>query len=171
MATLRVCCAIRSWALVAAMIVVAASEDKKLSTEECAELGFASSDLRCSTCTRLREFLPSGEHKGASDSSQLVSECQSCCQAGADEVFKKATLYVCRTQVRDNQDIEDFVKRKASSFKNLKIKYRDGARSLLVFQREGESLEDATERVNIAGWKSDEIRDFVGMKLDVSASS
>ena len=59
----------------------------------------------------------------------------------------------------------DFVKRKADAFPNLKVDMVDGARPYLQLLREGEDADSATEFVNVRGWKSDEIRDFIALKL------
>eukprot|EP00930_Biecheleria_cincta_P074304 TRINITY_DN61508_c0_g1_i1.p1 TRINITY_DN61508_c0_g1~~TRINITY_DN61508_c0_g1_i1.p1 ORF type:complete len:165 (-),score=45.17 TRINITY_DN61508_c0_g1_i1:5-499(-) len=163
MARLIVACLFCAWA------VQAAEKQAKAGTQECAEMGYGA-DLRCSTCSRLQEFLPSGEEKGAAESAKLVSECRRCCESVGEEVFKRGILYVCPSQVQGDQDIEDFVKRKADAFKSLDVKYRDGVRTTLMLLREGETEEDAKEAVNIRGWKSDEIRDFVAMKLGAKLS-
>eukprot|EP00931_Biecheleriopsis_adriatica_P102576 TRINITY_DN77524_c0_g1_i1.p1 TRINITY_DN77524_c0_g1~~TRINITY_DN77524_c0_g1_i1.p1 ORF type:complete len:175 (+),score=46.90 TRINITY_DN77524_c0_g1_i1:84-608(+) len=158
-------------ALLLAIFAVVQADDVKLDSKECAELGFTQ-DLRCTTCTRLQEFLPSGDQKGAEDSGKLLKECQSCCQSSGEEVFKRAELYVCPSQIKFDQDIEDFVKRKADAFKDLEVKRQDGVRTTLLLFREGEKVSEDSrsskgERVNIQGWKSDEIRDFLSMKLGV----
>mmetsp|Transcript_1567 Transcript_1567/g.3767 ORF Transcript_1567/g.3767 Transcript_1567/m.3767 type:complete len:162 (-) Transcript_1567:29-514(-) len=155
-----------SVALTLAWVAVEASaESDKLDAQACSRLGFASESLECKTCTRLRDAMPTGDQKGAADAEKLVANCFSCCQEAGNEGFARAVLYVCPSQVEVNQDVEDFVKRKADSFKNLKIKYVDGARTTLQLLREDETEEDSAEYVNIRGWKSDEIRDFLKLKV------
>merc|ERR1711865_438083 len=115
------------------------------------------------------EFLPStGEKKAAvADSEKLSGECMSCCKAEGTQVYAKAIFYTDPFSVEVDQDIEDFVKRKADAFPNLKVKLVDGVRTTLQLLREGEDEEDNadSEYVNIRGWKSDEIRDFIKLKL------
>mmetsp|Transcript_60936 Transcript_60936/g.114900 ORF Transcript_60936/g.114900 Transcript_60936/m.114900 type:complete len:177 (+) Transcript_60936:2-532(+) len=136
------------------------------STQACMELGFSEA-LECSTCDRLGEFLPSGDSQRAADAEKLVKECQGCCKAKGKEVFKQAVLYVCPSQVHVDQDLEDFVKRKADAFKQLKVKYTDGARTTLQLLREGETEESSNEYINARGWKSDDFREFLHLKLGV----
>eukprot|EP00414_Alexandrium_minutum_P005850 CAMPEP_0113822740 /NCGR_PEP_ID=MMETSP0328-20130328/2394_1 /TAXON_ID=39455 /ORGANISM="Alexandrium minutum" /LENGTH=181 /DNA_ID=CAMNT_0000790681 /DNA_START=135 /DNA_END=678 /DNA_ORIENTATION=- /assembly_acc=CAM_ASM_000350 len=142
----------------------AAAGKQKPGSEACAELGFGEA-LRCPTCARLREFLPAGSKPGAAEAEQLAKDCEACCSSDGAQVFAKAILYVCPSQVEVDQDIEDFVKRKASAFSGLTVKKLDGARTTLQLLREGETSEDSTEYVNIRGWKSDEIKDFVALAL------
>lgn len=148
--------------------VSAATEEGVLKpgSDECAEVGYSEA-LQCSMCNRLKEALPAGDKPGSKEAKQLVGECQACCNSEGDqnEVYPKGVMYVCPSQVELNQDVQDFVKRKAGAFKNLKVKYVDGARTTLLLLREDETEDDATTYVNIRGWKSDEIRDFVAMKL------
>merc|ERR1712194_239136 len=113
-----------------------------------------------------KELLPSGEEKGAAEAEELQSNCRSCCSEDKDQVpFARAILYVCPFQLQHNQDVEDFVKRKAGEFKNLQVRYADGARTTIQLLREGENEKDNEEYVNIKGWKSDEIYGFVKLKV------
>eukprot|EP00927_Polykrikos_kofoidii_P054183 TRINITY_DN48648_c0_g1_i1.p3 TRINITY_DN48648_c0_g1~~TRINITY_DN48648_c0_g1_i1.p3 ORF type:complete len:168 (-),score=39.70 TRINITY_DN48648_c0_g1_i1:177-680(-) len=133
-------------------------------SEACAELGFSEA-LKCPTCNRLREILPTGVERGADDAISLVTECESCCTKDVDnEFFAKAIFHVSQYSIESDQDIEDFVKRKAPAFKNLKIEKSFGSMHLQLI-REGETSKTATTVVNVRGWKSDEIRDFLDLKI------
>eukprot|EP00747_Dinoflagellata_sp_TGD_P166167 gnl/TRDRNA2_/TRDRNA2_188530_c0_seq1.p1 gnl/TRDRNA2_/TRDRNA2_188530_c0~~gnl/TRDRNA2_/TRDRNA2_188530_c0_seq1.p1 ORF type:complete len:203 (+),score=57.09 gnl/TRDRNA2_/TRDRNA2_188530_c0_seq1:54-611(+) len=148
-----------------------AGKDKKADAEatakkqaECSKLGFTE-ELMCSTCARLKEFLPSGDQKNGVEGDSLIAECQKCCRADEKDLFKSAILYVCPSQLELNQDVEDFVKKKADKIQNLEVRYMDGARLTIQLLREGETDKDSTEYVNVRGWKSDELKDFVNMKV------
>jgi hypothetical protein len=67
-----------------------------------------------------------------------------------------------------NQDLEDFIKRKAPEFKNLKIEDAEFFQTTLQLLREGETKKTARTYVNINGWKSDEIKAYVTLKLGVA---
>lgn len=140
---------------------------EQVDAKACAESGF-SEELQCKTCDRLRDALPRDGREGSDEAEPLVEQCRSCCQAGGDEVFAKALLYVCPSQMEDNQDVEDFVKKKAEQLEGLTVKVVPGARLTLQLLREGEDESDSTEYVNLRGWKTDEIRDFVAMKLGIA---
>eukprot|EP00929_Paragymnodinium_shiwhaense_P106680 TRINITY_DN7227_c0_g1_i1.p2 TRINITY_DN7227_c0_g1~~TRINITY_DN7227_c0_g1_i1.p2 ORF type:complete len:175 (+),score=55.96 TRINITY_DN7227_c0_g1_i1:90-614(+) len=157
------------WCLLSACLdlgglVLAASRKENQKTEQCSELGFGDT-LKCSTCARLREVLPSGEQSNAADAGKLLEECEGCCSKEGDEVFSKAKLVYAEHLLSTDQDLEDFVKRKAPSFKNLELEKADFAPTTLQLARDGETFDTAKTFVNIRGWKSDEIRDFLELKI------
>merc|ERR1719362_1970902 len=57
------------------------------------------------------------------------------------------------------------------SKKKLKVKMVHGARTTLLLLQKGEREDDSNEYINMRGWKSNEIRDFVAMKLGLSSDS
>ena len=135
-------------------------------SEACAERGFTG-ELTCSTCKRLQEFLPSdSEQQGASEAKELLLECSACCQEKGAH-FAKAFLYYSPYLLDVDQDLDDFVKRKAPGIEHLVMKPVDGNRPTLQFLREGESEKDSKEFVSIHKWKSDEINDFLKIRLKV----
>merc|ERR1719217_1332881 len=154
--------------LVGPLLCIQPSWAAARSVQECNDLGFSES-LLCTTCDRLRDFLPSGaatqKKAAAADSEKLISECNSCCKAESSQVYAKAIFYTDPFSVEVNQDIEDFVKRKADAFPNLKVKLVDGARTTIQLFREGEDEDNSNEYINAHGLKSDEIRDFISLKL------
>merc|ERR1719373_640326 len=150
--------------------VTVRADKKTVGSEACAELGFGEA-LRCSTCQRLSDFLPSGDQKGGKEAATLTKDCLKCCSDEGDEVFAKAIFHVSKGLVEADQDIEDFVKRKAPAFKNLKIEYSMWGVSSLQLLRKDETEESAKTFVNIGGWKSDEIKDFIKLKLGAKSSA
>merc|ERR1712062_175612 len=133
-------------------------------SEECFELGFTQ-ELQCSTCDRLRDFLPSDEQKGAKDAVQLLDECESCCKPEVEEIFERAVFYVCPGHTQADQHLKDFVEKRSKGIAALQIKGTYHACSVLQLIRQGESEMTATETMRVAGWKSEEIEDLVLMKL------
>mmetsp|Transcript_8778 Transcript_8778/g.15810 ORF Transcript_8778/g.15810 Transcript_8778/m.15810 type:complete len:169 (-) Transcript_8778:31-537(-) len=149
--------------------LVAGKEDAEQldnTVDLCESFGF-SKDLKCGMCKRLEEFL---SRSTSNDTQQILEECRTCCMPDK-ETFERAVMYVCSHRLAYDQDFHDFVTRKAQDIKQLKIKKMRGAKPLVQFLQEGETEETSKEFVNIQGWKSDEIRDFLLLKLGAGSSA
>jgi len=127
----------------------------------CAEQGFDSLRLSCNTCRQLGSRL---EATGNSNQG-LVAECLKCCrEPGAVERFSSARL-ICDANIQDrDQDLHDFIKRKAPLFPELEVEYSEAAEPALELEKDDGS--GRVLRAVVAGWKSDHLAQFLGVRLE-----
>lgn len=79
------------------------------------------------------------------------------------EKFAIAKL-ICDASVQEkDQDLHDFIKRKAPFFPELEVEYAEGAKPAIEFEME-ES--DRIVRADVSGWESDHIFHFLTDRLE-----
>jgi len=123
--------------------------------------------LSCETCRALgRRLEESG--KGPAP---VLGECLGCCKEPVPpERFSMARLVADASQQERDQDLHDFIKRKAPLFPALEVEYQEGAAPAL----ELENNVDGTSRIlraDVSGWKSDHLGQFLRERLESSADS
>mmetsp|Transcript_37627 Transcript_37627/g.86911 ORF Transcript_37627/g.86911 Transcript_37627/m.86911 type:complete len:162 (-) Transcript_37627:33-518(-) len=150
----------------AALLFLVVVANGSLGAELCAELGF-SETLDCSACDKLNDFLTSrSNQKVKNDVEVLIKECRGCCVYAEVEKYDKAVLQMSPGRTRYDQDLEDFVRRKAPAFTRLQIEETAGVTfTMLHFLREGQTVDTAAESINLHSWKTDELRDFLQTRL------
>eukprot|EP00928_Gymnodinium_smaydae_P011662 TRINITY_DN14278_c0_g1_i1.p1 TRINITY_DN14278_c0_g1~~TRINITY_DN14278_c0_g1_i1.p1 ORF type:complete len:200 (+),score=47.34 TRINITY_DN14278_c0_g1_i1:76-675(+) len=127
----------------------------------CAARGFDPAQLSCSTCglleTRLKE--------AGIDGSALLQECMGCCQpVVAIERFTSARLTAAASSQNHDQDLHDFIKRKAPFFPSLEVEYLDGHNAAIELEQEGQP--DRILRADVSGWTSDHLYQFLSERLE-----
>lgn len=127
----------------------------------CAEQGFDSLRLSCDTCRQLGSRL---EATGNSNKG-LVAECFKCCREPAVvERFSSARL-ICDANIQSrDQDLHDFIKRKAPLFPQLEVEYAETAEPAVELEKDDDS--GRVLRAVVAGWKSDHLAQFLGLRLE-----
>mmetsp|Transcript_52200 Transcript_52200/g.124432 ORF Transcript_52200/g.124432 Transcript_52200/m.124432 type:complete len:404 (-) Transcript_52200:636-1847(-) len=147
----------------------AASQHDDRNHTQCQEHGFDPERLKCSTCrqlqTRLDQVGALGQIVDAQGGNGLLAECNSCCrEAKPAEKFKAARLIADASSQDRDQDLHDFIKRKAPLFRNLEVEYSEGSNPAI----ELENPEDPQRvvRADVMGWKSDQLADFVALHLE-----
>eukprot|EP00930_Biecheleria_cincta_P048961 TRINITY_DN34202_c0_g1_i1.p1 TRINITY_DN34202_c0_g1~~TRINITY_DN34202_c0_g1_i1.p1 ORF type:complete len:187 (-),score=47.23 TRINITY_DN34202_c0_g1_i1:598-1137(-) len=132
----------------------------------CFAQGFDQARLGCKTCQTLQQRLEETGQKGGA----LVEECFSCCQPEAVlEIYPKARLIADASQQDRDQDLHDFIKRKAPRIPNLEVEYQEGSWPAVELEKDDGS--DEVLRADLTGWKSDQIVEFIGMRLQAVNSS
>lgn len=66
-------------------------------------------------------------------------------------------------QERD-QDLHDFIKRKAPKYSRLEVEYMESAEPAIEFEKDDEP--DRVVRAVVAGWKSDQLGQFLSLRLE-----
>lgn len=128
----------------------------------CAERGFDSSRLSCSICRKLADRL---EEQGNTGSEEVVEECLACCRKAAPvELFSSARLIADANIQERDQDLHDFIKRKAPLFPQLEVEYMEAAEPAVEFERDDQP--DRVVRAVVTGWKSNHLADFLGVRLE-----
>lgn len=129
--------------------------------ETCAERGFDPLRLSCSSCRKLGVRL---EEIGGNSGSQVLQECLGCCRdAVAVERFSKATLITDANIQERDQDLHDFIKRKAPLFPQLEVEYMEGAEAAVELEQEDDP--NRIVRAVVTGWKSNHLGEFLGVRL------
>lgn len=93
----------------------------------------------------------------------MIAECFACCEPEPVlEIFPKARLIADASQQERDQDLHDFIKRKAPRIQNLEVEYQEGSWPAVELERD-----DGSEvlRADVTGWKSDQLVEFIGMRL------
>jgi len=139
----------------------AAAVDENASGEGCLALGFDPRQLGCHTCDTLRLRLEEVGGVGLG----LFDECSRCChQTPPVERFDKGTLMADASAQERDQDLHDFIKRKAPMYPSLEVEYMDGANVALELENERDP--DRVVRVDLTGWKSDQMAEFISQRLN-----
>lgn len=129
--------------------------------QTCAERGFDTLRLSCNTCRKLSDRL----HESGNSGNELLDECLGCCrEAGAVERFSRARLLAdANIQDRD-QDLHDFIKRKAPLFPGLEVEYVENAEAAVELESDDDP--DRIVRAVVTGWKSDHLVKFLDGRLE-----
>jgi len=131
------------------------------STATCAERGFDSARLTCKTCRALGKRL---EEMGV-NTPGVVEECLSCCkEMETVERFSTARLIADASQQERDQDLHDFIKRKAPRYKGLEVEYQEGAEPAIELESDADP--DRVLRAVVSGWKSEHLGAFLGLRLE-----
>lgn len=126
-------------------------------TPECRSMGFTGFQL-CSDCDTMANYV---KDKG------LVADCHQCCvrgKEGGDTKFSAAVLEADLNQIRAFPHIDGFVKHKAHRYLP-RLRIRDHYMAVmprLVLTPEGGG---AKQTVNIEGWKTENVEEFLDEKL------
>lgn len=132
-----------------------------MTDRSCTERGFDSARLTCKTCRMLGKRL---EEMGV-NTPGVVDECLACCQdLGTVERFSTARLIADASQQERDQDLHDFIKRKAPRYKGLEVEYQEGADPAI--ELESDTDPDRVLRAVVAGWKSDHLGQFLELRLE-----
>jgi len=129
-------------------------------TSNCTALGYNPVLLRCSTCHELGRKLREGGIVG-----DLETECLGCCKEedALKRIFSSARMIV-DAQVQDkDQDVHDFIKRKAPLFSGLEVEYQEGAWPAIELEKEDDP--NHVLRADVSGWKSDHLVEFLTTKF------
>jgi len=136
-------------------------DGENASGEGCLALGFDPRQLGCHTCDTLRIRLEEAGGVGLG----LFDECSRCCQRAPQvERFDKGTLLADASAQDRDQDLHDFIKRKAPMYPSLEVEYMDGVNVALELENEREP--DRIVRVDLTGWKSDHMAEFIAQRLN-----
>lgn len=127
----------------------------------CASLGFDVAKLSCDTCQKLEQRL----EQVNVDGKRILNDCLGCCMNMVSDLqrFDVAWLSADASTQDQNQDLHDFIKRKAPLFPGLEVEYVEGAAGALEF--ENEDNPDYVLRADVASWKSDHIAEFLTQRL------
>eukprot|EP00929_Paragymnodinium_shiwhaense_P091718 TRINITY_DN51625_c0_g2_i1.p2 TRINITY_DN51625_c0_g2~~TRINITY_DN51625_c0_g2_i1.p2 ORF type:complete len:216 (+),score=71.77 TRINITY_DN51625_c0_g2_i1:68-715(+) len=127
---------------------------------ECLVKGFDPKQLSCGTCRLLQQRL---EEAGAEVT--LAADCLGCCmEAPPTERFTNARLVADASIQEKDTDLHDFIKRKAPLFPSLEVEYMEGSRAAVEFENEGDV--SRIVRAEVAGWTSDQLFDFLSLRLE-----
>lgn len=139
----------------------ACSGDDGGNASSCAALGFDPVRLKCSTCDMLKLRVEE-QGNGGQD---IVQECLGCCsfKTAVVERFGSARLTADAGQQDRDQDLHDFIKRKAPMFPQLEVEYMEGAHPAV--ELENEDNPDRVLRAEVSGWKSEHIFEFLSSRL------
>lgn len=132
----------------------------------CQERGFNPEQLTCKTCKILEQRI----QEAGSGGKTLFEECYDCCQETAEvEKFSVARLIADASSQDKDQDLHDFIKRKAPFFPALEVEYQEGAKAAIEFEKE----EDPSRivRADVSGWQSDHLFQFLTERLEESSTS
>jgi len=100
----------------------------------------------------------------------LIKQCLGCCHASAKvEPFRSARLLADAGQQERDQDLHDFIKRKAAHFPGLEVEYQEGASPAI--ELENEDNPNYVLRADVSGWKSEDLVKFVSARLEKPADS
>ena len=146
--------------LAAAAPPAAAADGPPLSAAECERLGFTPL-LLCSACDALAESVRDAE---------LLSECRRCCapDAAADvEIYSSAVLEYCPHSLRNERDLEGFLRSRAGGVAGLTVRAAPGVPPRLVLRGDGA----ARREVDVAGWKEDALIEFLASRLKAPAAA
>jgi len=133
---------------------------------ECSAKGFNAEKLSCKTCKVLEQRLAEFQQS----TRPLLAECFACCQADPPvEVFRKARLICDASSQERDQDLHDFIKRKAPKIHNLEVDYQEGSWAALELENDDGS--GRVLRADVSGWKSNHLRDFLGSHLEGAAEA
>jgi len=130
----------------------------------CISHGFDPEKLGCKTCRLLeKRLLESGAEAAA-----VLQECLGCCQQEpVVEKWNKARLIADASQQDRDQDLHDFIKRKAPRIRNLEVDYQEG--SWPAFELEMTDYPDRVLRADVRGWKSEHLVEFLSTRLEAAA--
>lgn len=127
----------------------------------CAKNGFDPLRLACGTCRKLGQRLEETGHSGHG----LLDECLGCCkEAAAVERFSSARLIADADIQGKDQDLHDFIKRKAPLFSQLEVEYMENAEPAVEF--ESDTDPDRVLRAVVSGWKSNHLGQFLSERLE-----
>lgn len=127
---------------------------------ECLASGFDTSRLKCTTCDMLEKRLTELSVGGQN----VVGMCRGCCQEVAStKQYDSAWLIADAGQQERDQDLHDFIKRKAPLFKSLEVEYLEGAAPAIELENEDDP--DSVLRAEVTGWKSHHLVDFLTARL------
>ncbi|CAE7231604.1 unnamed protein product [Symbiodinium pilosum] len=116
-------------------------------TTNCRAQGFDPEKLGCQTCRVLEQRI---KESGA-DSKTLAAQCLACCEEEPVlELFPKARLIADASQQERDQDLHDFIKRKAPRIRNLEVDYQAG--SWPAIELETTDGSDRVLRADVKGW-------------------
>eukprot|EP00898_Chlorokybus_atmophyticus_P002549 jgi/Chlat1/3295/Chrsp22S03539 len=148
------------WLAVTAAALPSVAESS--SSSECEALGFTGLAV-CSDCDLLAQYVQDEE---------LEADCRRCCsqESGVERnqnTYKLAVLEVCGWKLGQYPHVQEFIDKKASSFKNLKVRYRPGSSPKLLLGNDfGKKSE---ESIRIDHWKTEHIVEFLIQKLENNA--
>lgn len=131
----------------------------------CEEKGFDPAQLTCRTCGLLAQHL---SELGASMAPS--EECYGCCRMEAEvERFEMARLIADASSQERDQDLHDFIKRKAPLFPRLEVEYQEGASPAI--ELEDSNKPDRVVRADVFGWQSDALFQFLKLRLKESGDA
>lgn len=126
---------------------------------QCKVQGFDPEKLGCKTCRVLEKRLK----EAAVDGKALTSQCLACCtEEPILELFPKARLIADAQQQERDQDLHDFIKRKAPRIRNLEVDYQAGSSPAV----ELEQTDGRVLRADVRDWKSDHLVQFLNLRLE-----
>uniref|UniRef100_A0A7S4SA43 Selenoprotein F n=1 Tax=Alexandrium monilatum TaxID=311494 RepID=A0A7S4SA43_9DINO len=132
----------------------------KENVSACTDQGFDPKRLSCGTCRLLGQRL---EEEGGSEQA-IVKECFGCCQEAKQvERFGIARLIADAGQQERDQDLHDFIKRKAPLFPGLEVEYLEGA--MPAIELENDEQPERVVRADVSGWKSNHLYEFLEQRL------
>lgn len=132
-------------------------------TLRCRAQGFDPEKLGCQTCHVLEQRL---KESGVA-SATLAGNCLECCEEEPVlELFPKARLIADASQQERDQDLHDFIKRKAPRIRNLEVDYQAG--SWPAIELETNDGSGRVLRADVKDWKSDHLVQFLNMCLEAA---
>jgi len=121
----------------------------------CVALGFDPVILSCDTCHALGRRL----EEAGNGPAPILGECLGCCKEPVPpERFSMARLVADASQQDRDQDLHDFIKRKAPLFPALELENDVDGESRIL-------------RADVLGWKSDHLGQFLRERLESGADS
>lgn len=135
---------------------------RQVVASRCESSGFQPERLSCGTCRLLEKHLKARVTSGSNHS--LVGECLRCCQEEPTwELFSTARLTADASQQERDQDLHDFIKRKAPQFQRLEVEYSEGSTPSIELEKEDDP--NRVLLVHVQDWKSDHIYQFLSKSL------
>jgi hypothetical protein len=80
------------------------------------------------------------------------------------ERFSSARLTADANIQERDQDLHDFIKRKAPLFPQLEVEYMEAAEAAVEFENDDDP--NRVVRVVVTGWKSDHLSQLLGVRLE-----
>lgn len=128
------------------------------SSEVCASYGYNINTLMCPTCAYIKEAI-GGEAEGDA----AIKVCEECCINKEEEKYKRAVLEVDKRYLKALPDIGAIVKMKSEL--KLKVKYRYGPSSLLMYKEKNDY--EPAETLSVNSWSKDVFIDYLKTHLIV----
>jgi len=131
----------------------------------CEQRGFDPRQLTCTTCRTLEQRLEEAGEGSNAASKTLVGECMGCCRPPPKQDQWSSARLLCDAGIQEQDtDVHDFIKRKAPLFPNLEVEYMEGSKPALELEMLDEP--DRILRVEVGGWASDYIKEFLSARLE-----
>mmetsp|Transcript_79038 Transcript_79038/g.155051 ORF Transcript_79038/g.155051 Transcript_79038/m.155051 type:complete len:151 (+) Transcript_79038:89-541(+) len=145
-----------SKALILIFLSLVASFVAGILKEDCASHGFNVAVLSCETCELMQKILDHGS---------TYDNCKTCCIEKVEETYEQAVLEVDKRFLEFLKDLSEVIKIKKEL--NLKVRYRNGIPTLLMYKNKGDSR--AAESIAVGSWDKNTFVEYLGSHLKAAS--